>query len=145
MRSTAGLGTSWVYCNRSKNGDHQGRSRQRDAIVSRSQALIARLKLEIDKFAVNSKAAALSPSRGSSSKMELHFGELEGDAGENELVAEIEVKALERKHPPRRPFPGDIPRERVVMAVPTSCPCSGSSKLLQLGENITQTLEFIPG
>jgi transposase len=37
-----------------------------------------------------------------------------------------------------------LPRERVVVAAPQSCPCCGSSKLSKLGEDITETLEVIP-
>ena len=37
-----------------------------------------------------------------------------------------------------------LPRERVVIAAPESCPCCGSTKLSKLGEDITETLEVIP-
>jgi transposase len=37
-----------------------------------------------------------------------------------------------------------LPRERVVITAPESCPCCGSSKLSKLGEDITETLEVIP-
>lgn len=81
--------------------------------------------------------------------MELQLEELEADAGEDELVAEIAAKAsavrvFERKHPSRKPFPEHLPRERVVIAAPTSCSCCGSAKLSKLGEDITETLEVIP-
>lgn len=57
--------------------------------------------------------------------MELQLEELEADAGEDELVAEIAakastVKAFERRRPSRKPFPENLPRERVIM-------CSSSS------------------
>ena len=54
------------------------------------------------------------------------------------------VKAFERKRPSRKPFPEHLPRERVVIAAPESCPCCGSAKLAKLGEDITETLEVIP-
>jgi transposase len=37
-----------------------------------------------------------------------------------------------------------LPRERIVVPAPESCPCCGSSKLSKLGEDITETLEVIP-
>ncbi|RWX19947.1 IS66 family transposase, partial [Rhizobium leguminosarum] len=52
--------------------------------------------------------------------------------------------AFERKRPSRKPFPEHLPRERVVIAAPASCPCCGSGKLSKLGEDITETLEVIP-
>lgn len=74
--------------------------------------------------------------------------ELEADAGEDQLAAEIAakatVRAFERKRPSRKPFPEHLPRERVVITAPASCPCCGSSKLSKLGEDITETLEVIP-
>lgn len=81
--------------------------------------------------------------------MELQLEELEADAGEDELDAEIAasastVRAFERKRPSRKPFPEHLPRERVVIAAPASCPCCGSAKLSKLGEDITETLEVIP-
>jgi transposase len=81
--------------------------------------------------------------------MELQLEELEADAGEDELSAEMVAKgstvmASERKRPSRKPFPEHLPRERVVIAAPTNCSCCGSAKLSKLGEDITETLEVIP-
>ncbi|MBB2676567.1 UNVERIFIED_ORG: hypothetical protein M2312_000350 [Rhizobium esperanzae] len=79
------------------------------ALVSHSEALIARLKLEIDKV-----RRALYGSRSERKarlleQMELQLEELEADAGEDELAAEIAakasaVKAFERKRPSRKLF-----------------------------------------
>jgi transposase len=44
----------------------------------------------------------------------------------------------------RKPFPEHLPRERVVIAGPSSCPCRGSNKLSKLGEDVTETLEVVP-
>lgn len=54
------------------------------------------------------------------------------------------VKSFERGRPSRKPFPKHLPRERVVIAAPESCPCCGSTKLSKLGEDVTETLEVIP-
>jgi transposase len=54
------------------------------------------------------------------------------------------VKPFQRKRPARKPFPDHLPRERVVVAAPESCPCCGSRKLSKLGEDVTETLEVIP-
>ena len=82
--------------------------------------------------------------------MELQLEELEATATEDELAAQRAaaqsqtVKSFQRKRPSRKPFPDHLPRERVVIAAPESCPCCGSSKLSKLGEDITETLEVIP-
>jgi transposase len=44
----------------------------------------------------------------------------------------------------RKPFPDNIPRERVVIEAPAQCPCCSSSRLSMLGEDVTETVEVIP-
>jgi transposase len=73
----------------------------------------------------------------------------EAEATEDELAAERStpstvVKPFERRRPARKPFPEHLPRERVVIAAPLSCPCCGSTKLSKLGEDVTETLEVVP-
>jgi transposase len=53
------------------------------------------------------------------------------------------VRRFTRAKPVRAPLPAHLPRERVVLPSPTSCPCCGG-KLVKLGETITETLESIP-
>jgi hypothetical protein len=82
-------------------------------------------------------------------QMELQLEELEADAGEDELVAEIAakastVKAFERRRPSRKPFPENLLRERAIIAAPANCACCGSAKLSKLGEDTTETLEVVP-
>lgn len=119
------------------------------ALVSHSEALIARLKLEIEKVRRDRYGSRSERKARLLEQMELQLEELEADAGEDELDAEIAasastVRAFERKRPSRKPFPEHLPRERVVIAAPASCPCCGSAKLSKLGEDITETLEVIP-
>jgi predicted house-cleaning NTP pyrophosphatase (Maf/HAM1 superfamily) len=72
-------------------------------------------------------------------QMELQLEDLEADAAEDELSAERAVaqtqtvRSFERKRQSRKPFPEHVPRERVVIAAPESCPCCGSAKLSKLG------------
>ena len=44
----------------------------------------------------------------------------------------------------RKPFPEHLPRERVVVEAPTTCNCCGSSRIVKMGEDVTETLEVIP-
>ena len=82
--------------------------------------------------------------------MELQLEDLEADASENDLAAEIaavnttSVAPFERKRPVRKPFPEHLPRERVVIPAPCSCPACGGSRLSKLGEDVTETLEVVP-
>jgi transposase len=41
----------------------------------------------------------------------------------------------------RKPFREHLPRERVLIEVPTSCTCRGSDRIVKMGEDITETLE----
>ena len=79
-----------------------------------------------------------------------HLEDLEAAASEDEAAAEKAVakaevvRSFQRRRPSRKPFPEHLPRERVVIAAPQSCPCYGSAKLSKLGEDITETLEVTP-
>jgi transposase len=118
------------------------------ATSASADALIAHLKLEIEKL-----RRALYGSRSERKaqlleQMELQLEELETAASEDDLLAE---KAAARTQgapsftrPSRKSFPAHLPRERVVIPAPACCPCCGSAKLSKLGEDITETLEVIP-
>ncbi|WP_438270392.1 IS66 family transposase [Rhizobium mongolense] len=119
------------------------------AVNSHSDALIARLRLEIEKLKRDIHGSRSERKARLLEQMELQLEELEADASQDELAAEMAarsstVRAFERKRPSRKPFPEHLPRERVVIAAPTNCPCCGSAKLSKLGEDITETLEVIP-
>ena len=119
------------------------------AVNSHSDALIARLRLEIEKLKRDIHGSRSERKARLLEQMELQLEELEADASEDELAAEMAarsstVRAFERRRPSRKPFPEHLPRERVVIAAPASCPCCGSAKLAKLGEDVTETLEVIP-
>jgi transposase len=115
-----------------------------------AEALISYLKLEIEKLRRQIYGSRSERKARLLEQMELQLEELEATATEDELAAERAaaqtktVKSFQRKRPSRKPFPDHLPRERVVIAAPESCPCCGSSKLSKLGEDITETLEVIP-
>jgi transposase len=113
-------------------------------------ALIAYYKLEIEKLRRQLYGARSERKTRLLEQMELQLEELEATATEDELAAEQAaartqtIKPFQRRRPARKPFPEHLPRERVVVPAPESCPCCGSSKLSKLGEDITETLEVIP-
>jgi transposase len=120
------------------------------ADLSSSEALIAHLKLAIEKLRRELYGTRSERTARLLDQMELQLEDLEASATEDELAAENAaertqtVKSFERKRPSRKPFPDHLPRERVVIAAPESCPCCGSAKLSKLGEDITETLEVVP-
>jgi transposase len=128
----------------------QGGAATAKADLSSRDALIAHLKLEIEKLRRSLYGAGSERKARLLEQMELQLEDLEAAATEDELAAQNaaartqRVSSFERKRPSRKPFPEHLPRERVVIAAPEQCPCCGSAKLSKLGEDITETLEVIP-
>lgn len=82
-------------------------------------------------------------------QLELGYEELEANASEDEALGQrtaigTNVEAFTRARPSRKPLPAHLPRERVIVFAPASCPCCGSDRLSKLGEDVTETLEVIP-
>jgi transposase len=127
----------------------QGEAATAKADLSSRDALIAHLKLEIEKLRRSLYGARSERKARLLEQMELQLEDIEAAATENELEAQNaartqRVSSFERKRPSRKPFPEHLPRERVVIATPDKCPCCGSTKLSKLGEDITETLEVVP-
>jgi transposase len=120
------------------------------ADLSSSEALIAHLKLAIEKLRRELYGTRSERTARLLDQMELQLEDLEAAATEDELAAEQAaagaqtVTSFQRRRPARKPFPDHLPRERVVIAAPESCPCCGSAKLSKMAEDITETLEVIP-
>lgn len=120
------------------------------AKASDDQALIAHLKLQIDKLRRELYGPRSERTSRILDQMELQLEELESSATEDEIAAEqaaaktTTVAAFRRKRPARKPFPEHLPRERVLVPGPTTCLCCGGGRLRKLGETVTETLESIP-
>ncbi len=119
------------------------------AEASSAEALIAHQQLMIEKL----RRSLFGPRNERTARlidqMELELEEMEAAASEDELVAEkaastTPVRAFTRNKPARKPFPADLPRERVVVPGPTTCACCGSGRLAKLGETVTERLESVP-
>ena len=124
---------------------------QLKATASSTQAMIAHLKLMIEKLRRELYGRRSERTARLIDQMELQLEELEAQATEDEIAAlqaasrrAATTPAAPRRHPVRKPFPEHLPRERVVVPAPASCPCCGSLKLSKLGEDVTETLEVIP-
>jgi transposase len=120
------------------------------ADLSSTEALITYYKLEIEKLRRQLYGTRSERKARLLEQMELQLEELEATATEDALAAEQAaartqtVRSFQRKRPSRKPFPDHLPRERVVIPAPESCPCCGSHKLSKLGEDVTETLEVVP-
>jgi transposase len=121
------------------------RARQSD-----DQALIAHLKLQIEKL--KHQLFGTSSERGNRllDQLELQLEELEATASQDKASAQLAVRRVadapgyERRRPSRRPFPEHLPRERVIIAAPCACPACGGTRLSKIGEDVTETFEVIP-
>src|SRR5665213_2890782 len=121
---------------------------------SDDQALIAHLKLQIEKLNRDRHGPRSERTARLLDQLELTLEELETAATEDELAAEIAaakaanatttVASFTRKRPSRQPFPDHLPRERIIVPGPVACDCCGGSRLSRLGEDVTETLEVIP-
>jgi transposase len=119
---------------------------------SDDQALIAHLKLQIEKLNRDRYGPRSERTARLLDQLELTLEELETAATEDELAAEMaaakaattKVASFTRKRPSRKPFPDHLPRERVIVPGPVACSCCGGSRLSRLGEDVTETLEVIP-
>ncbi|MER0240426.1 IS66 family transposase [Fulvimarina sp. MAC8] len=122
-----------------------GRAKASDdaALIAHLTLMIEKLKRELYGSRSERKARLLD-------QLEMQLEDAQAAATEDELAAEeaaaktSSVQAFARKRPSKKPFPDHLPRERVLIPGPTSCPCCGSGRLSKLGEDVTETLEVIP-
>jgi transposase len=114
--------------------------------------MVAHLKLLIAKLKHDKYGASSERGRKLIDQLELQLGELVAAASEDAAKAEAaagqDARSCRPDRPPRgqpvrAPLPAHLPRERVVIPGPTSCPCCGGT-LSKLGEDITETLEVEP-
>ena len=97
------------------------RARQSD-----DQALIAHLKLQIEKLNRDRYGPRSERTARLLDQLELTLEELESSATEDELAAEMaaakttKVASFTRKRPSRQPFPEHLPRELVIVPGPVA-------------------------
>jgi transposase len=130
----------------------EARAAEAEARASAAEAMVAQLKLLIEKLRRELYGRRSERKVALIEQLSLELEELQAGATEDELRAEAAMKAAGAQHvqsftrrkPARKPFPEHLPRERIVIPAPTTCPCCGSTALAKLGEDITETLEVIP-
>ena len=116
------------------------RARDTDAEIQNLKLTIA--KLQRDKFGAKSERGAKLLDQ-----LELQLAELETSVAQDRVSTELAnpdvMPDAGRQKPARRPLPAHLPRERVIHAGATSCPNCGG-RLRKLGEDVTETLEYVP-
>jgi hypothetical protein len=105
------------------------------AVLANAEAMIAALRLEIEKLRRALYGTRSERKARLLALLELQLEELEATATEDDLAAERAealgtpaTAARERRRPARKPFPAQLPRERVVVLAPACCEACGSGR-----------------
>src|SRR5579864_3228050 len=114
-----------------------------------AQAEIAKLRFQLARYRRAEFGRSSEKLEHEADQLELAIETLEADQAERLataspiVAAAIEV-ALESKKPARRPLPEHLPREDILHPAPCTCPTCGGA-LRRIGEDITETLDYVPG
>src|ERR1035437_10185818 len=118
---------------------------------SDDQALIAHLKLQIEKLNRDRYGPRSERSARLLDQLELTLEELEASATQDELAAEMaaaktanattKVASFTRQRPSRKPFPEHLPRQRLIVPGPPACGCCGGTRLSRVGGDGHGTVE----
>ena len=118
-----------------------------DAIAA--QAEIAKLRFQLARYRRAEFGRSSEKLAHEAEQLELAIEALEADQAEllataSPSVATVIESAVEAQKPARRPLPEQLPREDVLHAAPCTCPNCGGA-LRRIGEDITETLDYVPG
>ena len=118
-----------------------------DALTA--QAEIARLKFQLARYRRAEFGQSSEKLAGEAEQLELVLEALESDQAEQLATASTAVAAAvetaaEAQKPARRPLPDDLPREDLRHPAPCACPRCGGA-LRKLGDEVTETLDYVPG
>ena len=132
--------------------EHEQRAQEAEQRAEKAEARaldldgqIAHLKLTIAKMRHDTHGASSVRGAKLIDQMELQLADLVETVTEGKVATAIAspLPAPEPvQKPARRPLPAHLPRERVVHPAAPVCACSG--QLRKLGEDITETLEYVP-
>jgi transposase len=110
---------------------------------------IANLKLTIAKLQRDRFGASSERGRKLLDQLELQLAELEEGVAQDKVNFALATGQLdeedEQRRPARRSLPAHLPRERLVHEAPCTCSKCGGKRLRKLGEDVTETLDYVPG
>lgn len=118
-----------------------------DAVTA--QAEIAKLRFQLARYGRAEFGRSSEKLAREAEQLELMIEALEADQAEriaaaSPVVAAAIEAATKAQKPARRPLPEHLPREDVTHPVPCTCPSCGSV-LRRIGEDVTETLDYVPG
>jgi transposase len=119
----------------------------RDAMVAQTE--IAKLKFQLARYRRAEFGQSSEKLAQDIAQFELAIETVETDQAERlaaqpPAVAAMIEAAAEAQKPARRPLPEHLPREDVVHPAPCTCPSCGQA-LRRIGEDVTETLDYVPG
>ena len=118
-----------------------------DAVAA--EVLIAKLRFQLARYRRAEFGRSSEQLAREADQLELAIETLEADQVERiaavspVMAAAIEA-ASEARKPARRPLPEHLPRESILHQAPHACPSCGSP-LRRIGEDVTETLDYVPG
>src|ERR1700686_350092 len=118
-----------------------------DAVAA--QAEIAKLRFQLARYRRAQFGRSSEKLARDAEQLELAIEALEADQAEriaaaSPVVAAAIEAATEAQKPARRPLPEHLPRQDVIHSVPCTCPACGGA-LRRIGEDVTETLDYVPG
>jgi transposase len=118
-----------------------------DAITA--QVEIAKLRFQLARYRRAEFGRSSEKLEREADQLELAIETLEADQAEriaaaSPVVAAAIEAAVEGQKPARRALPEHLPREEVTHPAPCACPSCGGT-LRRIGEDITETLDYVPG
>jgi transposase len=119
----------------------------RDAATAQTE--IAKLKFQLARYRRAEFGRSSEQLARETEQLELAIETLETDQAErlstvaSEAAVIVETMA-EAQKPARRPFPEHLPREEVRHRAAPACPSCGGA-LRRIGEDVSETLDYVPG
>src|SRR5438105_5251853 len=118
-----------------------------DAVTA--QAEIAKLRFQLARYRRAEFGRSSEKLAREAEQLELAIEALEADQAErlaaaSPVVAAAIETAVEAQKPARRPLPEHLLREDVTHPAPCTCPACGGA-LRKIGEDVTETLDYVPG
>jgi transposase len=114
-----------------------------------AQAEIAKLKFQLARYRRAEFGRSSEKLAREAEQLELAIETLESDQAERLTMvfpeaAGVVESAVEAQKPARRPLPDHLPREEVFHPADHACPSCGGA-LRRIGEDVTETLDYVPG